>query len=380
MALASPGLASSVKRSDPNDTSGPLDLSGVVARHVQGGTSFEIKTQGGFTNADLGAQPANPGGYFEVGLDTNFDHRYNYFAEVRIFSGHLGGILFTRSGDLVDQHLKTSRVSARAVKVTVPHSQINPKGSLRFGVLSTYLAAPCSIQHPCSDRLPNRAPHQLILEDFTAPTIDLSLPNYSTKSSATLTFPVSFSVKDDRHGSGVKAWTLQQKEVGTSNWVRVKKGSGHTPTVDVTGQEGATYDFRVRAVDRQGNKRVSGIQTTSVPFDDRNALLAYSSSTQNGGVPDAFLGTTSSVEKLGTMSVTPVADVSDLCVVRGPTTGAAASAQVSGGDGTVPTLDEDGSTPPRSVTCIGPVSSGTAVTFTTTSDEPFVFDGAILVP
>ena len=377
--IASPAIASMIKRSDGNDTKGPLDLSSVVVRDVRGGNSFRITTRQPFTNADVRLRNRKLAGFFDLLLDTNADRRIDYFAEVFYFKGRLRGVLLKRSGDIIAL-LKASRVSGRAVKVIVRHSKVPNKGSYDFGVLSAYLASPCTRRRPCVDLIPNRS--SLIRDDFTPPKIDWNVPKYA---SATLTIPVSFSVKDDSFGSGVKSWTLKQKKVGTSTWVDVKSGSNPSPTVNFPGEEGATYDFRVNAVDRQGNKKTA-TKRVSVPYDDRNALFTYSSSTQTDNVSGAFLGTTSSVPSGGplggTMTFTTHFDARDICVLLGPATGSTHTTVYVNDIPTGGTINESGSTPARSLAClVGPIAGGTEVKFLVAGGVPnFVFDGVILAP
>jgi hypothetical protein len=370
--IGTPGSANVITRSDGNDTKGPLDLSGAKVSHVSGGSVFQINTLAPFTNAEANGN----NGLFEVGIDTNADRNPNYFIDVFFAAGRFRGVLFKPNGSVITYYLKAARVSPKAVKVTLPHSQIIQKGSYDFLIFSAYFAAPCTNKNPCVDAIPNRYP--LIRHDYTPPTITWgAVPTYSSDVSTTATFPVLFNVKDDVYGSGVKSWLLQRKAVGTSTWVTVKAGTALHPTVQVSGSEATSYDLRVVAVDRQANKRTSPTRRVNVPFDDRNSLFLYTSQTLNDSVSGAFLDTTTSIAKTGTVIFTMPFDASDVCVVGGPTTGPNSTLTLSFGD----TADEDGSTPPRHHSCSGiPVASGTPVTMTVSTDEPFVLDGIILVP
>jgi hypothetical protein len=375
--LGTPGSANLIKRSDGNDTKGPLDLAGAKVSHVPGGSVFQISTLAPFTNGEANGK----NGLFEVGIDSNADRSPNYFIDVYFAAGRFRGVLFRPNGSVITYYLKAARVSPKAVKVTLPHSQIIQKGSYDFLIFSAYFAAPCTNKNPCVDAIPNRYP--LIRHDFTRPFFSWgSVPLYPSDAFATLAFPVSFNVTDDIYGSGVKSWTLQKKVVGASTWATVQKGAARHPTVQFTGLEATSYDLRVVGVDRQGNKRTSAMRRVNIPFDDRHTdLLAYTLQTTNDSVVGAFLGTTTSIALTGTVSFSMPFDVTDICVVGGPTTGPASSLIV-----TVPTpiggtLVEGGSTPVRDRTCVGvPVTSGTIVTMTSSSPEPFVLDGIILVP
>ena len=376
MGIGTPGSANVIKRSDGNDTKGPLDLAGAKVSDVPGGSVFQINTLAPFTNGEANGN----NGLFEVGIDSNADRNPNYFIDVFFAAGRFRGVLFKPNGSVITYYLKAARVSPKAVKVTLPHSQIIQKGSYDFLIFSAYFAAPCTKKNPCVDAIPNRYP--LIRHDFTRPFFSWgSVPLYPSDAYATLTFPVSFNVTDDIYGSGVKSWTLQKKVVGASTWATVQKGTARHPTVQFTGLEATSYDLRVVAVDRQGNKRTSSLQRVNVPFDDRNSLFLYTSQTPNDSVPGAFLGTTTSIADAGTVIFTMPFDVTDICIVGGPTTGPASSMSVSAPTPIGGTIVEGGSTPARDRTCVGvPVTSGTIVTMTSSSPEPFVLDGIILVP
>jgi hypothetical protein len=150
--------------------------------------------------------------------------------------------------------------------------------------------------------------------------------------------------------------------------------------VQVTGSEGTSYDLRVVAVDRQGNKRTSSMRRVNIPFDDRHPDFAYTLQTPNDSIFGAFLGTTTSVAQTGTVVFTMPFDVTDLCVVGGPTTGPDASMIVAAPTPIGSPILESASTLARQRTCVGVlVTSGTLVTMTSSSAGPFVLDGIILV-
>ena len=374
--IGTPGSANVIKRSDGNDTKGPLDLAGAKVSHVPGGSVFQINTLAPFTNAEANGN----NGLFEVGIDSNADRNPNYFIDVFFAAGRFRGVLFKPNGSVITYYLKAARVSPKAVKDKLPHSRIIQKGSYDFLIFSAYFAAPCTNKNPCVDAIPNRYP--LIRHDYTPPTITWgAVPTYTSDVSATVSFSVLFDVRDDVYGAGMKSWLLQRKAVGTLAWVTVKAGTALHPMVPVSGSEATSYDLRVVAVDRQANKRTSLTRRVNVPFDDRNGLFLYTSQTLNDPVSGAFLGTTTSIADAGTVIFTMPLDVTDICVVGGPTTGPASSMSVSAPTPIGGTIVEGGSTPARDRTCLGvPVTSGTIVTMTSSSPEPFVLDGIILVP
>jgi hypothetical protein len=259
------GLGQRHHRSDGNDTKGPLDLAGAKVSHAPGGSVFQINTLAPFTNAEANGR----NGLFEVGMDTNADRNSNYFIDVFFAAGRFRGVLFKPSGSVITNNFKAARVSPKAVKVTLPHSQIIQKGSYDFLIFSAYFATPCTNKNPCVDAIPNRYP--LIRHDYTPPTITWgAVPTYSSDVTATVTFAAPFSLKDDVYGSGMKSWLLQRKAVGTSAWVTVKAGIALHPAVQVHGSEGTSYDLRIVSFDRQNNKRTSPTRRVNIPFDDRH--------------------------------------------------------------------------------------------------------------
>ena len=303
--------------------------------------------------------PNGTNGLFEIGIDTNADRPFNYYIDVFFAAGRFRGVLVKPNGTVITYDEVAVRLSPRSVKVTWALAGIVQKGSYDVAAFSIFVGSPCSRKSPCVDAIPNRFP--LVRHDFTRPFFSWgSVPVYPSDASSTLTFPVSFDVTDDIYGSGVKSWTLQKKVVGASTWATVQEGTAHHPTVQVAGSEASSYDLRVVAVDRQRNKRTSSMRRVNIPFDDRNGLFLSTLATPNDSVSGAFLGTTTSVAQTGTVVFTMPFDVTDLCVVGGPTTGPDASMIVAAPTPIGSPILESASTPARQRTCVGvPVTSGT---------------------
>jgi hypothetical protein len=255
----------------------------VKVSHKGAASVFKSTTIGAFSNADVALKSGAVNGLFEVALDTNADKRFNFYVDLSYASGHFRGVIYTRSGDVISYHLKAARVSKRSVKVSVPHGLFSNKGSYDFAIFSAYFGAPCTKKNPCVDVIPNRYP--LIRHDFTPPTAKwVSVPGWSTSVSDTLEVPVSFTVHDDRFGSGLKSWTLERHVFGIPGWVATKSGSSLSPSFNFGGEQGATYDLRIVTIDRQKNKSVSSVKRTSFPFDDRNLLFQYDVPAERLGV------------------------------------------------------------------------------------------------
>jgi hypothetical protein len=138
-------------------------------------------------------------------------------------------------------------------------------------------------------------------------------------------------------------------------------------------------------VDKQGNKKVSPLQTTSVPFDDRNAAIVYSASTQ-AAPSQAFLSTTTSIGNTQTATFTTSSGWSKICVIGGPTatpsSTANATLKINGGSALPLSAETDLTSPRVQAFCSsGGVSAGSnTVVITGTSSEPYVIDGIVLEP
>jgi hypothetical protein len=377
--FAAPAGANVISRRDGNDSKSPLDMSGFRISHNGSSQVFKITTFSKFTNKQI---DGNNGNFF-VGIDTNADNKYDFHVYVLYASGKMRGVLTNKKGATITYSLKASRQS-RSATVQVPLSKIGNPQSYRAVALSYFQGSPCSARNPCVDGIPNRFPG--ILHDLTPPHISWnSVPEVSSDASATLTYPIKFTVKDDQYGSGVKGWTVQSRQFGTSVWTTVKTGTATSPTVQVTGIEGETTIVRVIAVDKQGNKKVSPSQTTSVPFDDRNAAFVYSASTQ-AAPSQVFLSTTTSIGNTQTATFTTSSGWSKICVIGGPTATPSSTANATlkiNGGGDQPLVAETDLTSPlfHAFCSSSGVSAGAnTVVITGTSAEPYVIDGIVLEP
>jgi hypothetical protein len=368
---AVPVAAAGIIRSDGNDTAGPLDLARVKLTEIRGGDRFEIRTLSAFTASQLDGSD----GGLEILFDTDADEKYERWALVFYGSGKIQGLL--GGGNTVAHKVPAHRVDPRTVSVDITHASLPERGSYDFSALSYWSAKPCSESKPCIDVIPNH--YRLIRHDWTAPTVAWTqVPAISTDASANLTFPVGFTVKDDRYGSGLDHWTLQGREIGGA-WTDIESGTSATPTVAIEGAEGAHYEFRVIAIDRQSNVRTLAGARTDMPWDDRNAVFQYSTPpTLTNDVGEAFLGTTSGLATGTTITVTAsIPAAQNLCILSGPT-GSGETAYVELWiDGlhvrTLPGSDY------RMQNCAAvSISAGAQITFEVVSTEPYIFDGLVL--
>ena len=159
--------------------------------------------------------------------------------------------------------LPARRVDTKTVSFDIAHRNLGNISSYDFVVYSIWRAKPCSNANVCVDTIPNRYP--LIRHDFTAPTIPWgAVPAVSSDVSATLDFDVHVAVHDDQYGSGVKRWTLQQRQ-GAGSWTTIASGGTKNVTESVTGVQGEVTFVRVLAVDKQGNRRPAARRRRSCP-------------------------------------------------------------------------------------------------------------------
>jgi hypothetical protein len=364
-----------VSRSDGNDAKGPLDLAGIRLTPIKGADRFQVKTLARFTASQLDGDT----GWIEVDFDTNADRTADYWVVVFYHKGKLIALQGHRSNAI--RQLPVRRVDARTVSFDITHRQLVRVRSYDFLAVSVWRAAPCTQKKPCIDTIPNRYP--LIRYDFTPPTVIWKhFPTTSTEASDTLTFPIDLVIKDDQYGSGIKSWTFQSSDDG-SDWSTFKTGTSTTPTIQFPGVSGHRYEFRVIAVDRQGNKETSKSQyQTMVPFDDRASVpgLTYSAGIQSSRA-GALEGTLTSLAQTETLTYSKTFTAvpgEGFCVVMGKpaTSGTTATASVTY-DGFVQfSLTENGATNDREIgQCINPGAGAHTIVVTTTSAEPFVIDG-----
>lgn len=260
-----------ISNKDGNDTNGPLDLASMRAE--RGGAQDEIRfvTQQNVTNAHIDPEDGN----FAVLIDTNDNERYDYAQYILYASGKLRAILVKLStGRIADRAAAVSRLSGRSFRTLIQLRKLHNPSTYRFAVSSYYEASPCSRQRPCVDTIPNRFP--LIPMDHGKPIVDVDGPAFSTDVSSTTTFPVHIVTGDDPKGTGVKSWVFQVRE-DAGDWTTVDSGGNAVDRmVDVVGQEGSTYRYRLRVVDNQRNEKVTSIVTTPVPIDHDGGVVDYS--------------------------------------------------------------------------------------------------------
>jgi hypothetical protein len=273
--------------SDGNDRPGRLDIRSASHGHAGSRVVHTISTFGRWPVGLL--RRADPG-LFAVEISTDGDRALERVVLVYSLRGRMVGEVFRfRSGDLVFVgSASASKPNARTMRVSIPRSRLGNPAGYRWDALSLYQAAgACS--NFCADFAPNSS---RVLHDITPPAIALtSFPTIAPD----VEYDVSFRVSDTG-GAGLRTWRLQHRKLGTSSWATVDSGSRtglkahHHVSVEDDDDE-----FRVVALDRHGNRRISPVRRVSVPIDDASPLLAYTGTWTHGpGDANDFRDTLSS--------------------------------------------------------------------------------------
>jgi hypothetical protein len=259
---------------DPNDVAGRLDIRSARHGHSGARVTHSVTTFGTFLSRSLRRDG------FTFQIDTNANHRtFERFVAVFWANGALRARVASRNSDL--GAAAVSRRNGRTVRIVVRKDLLGSPLGYRWLVASFF--GPSGF-----DVAPNR---RLVLHDLTRPTINLlSFSDPTTNQSATTTFQVRFRVFD-RGGAGLRRWFLQRRLLGATAWTTIRSGpTGGLKTLSIAGVQGRTYQFRVVAGDRRGNRTISPIRRISVPFDDANPRFNYSVDWTEGASTGAFLG------------------------------------------------------------------------------------------
>ena len=372
-ATAPIGAAFAISRNDANDVKGDLDLRSMKVSRGKAKDTIAFSTYDAVSNAAIDGD-----GNFAVLIDTNNDRRYDFGQYVFFAAGRLRGLLVNlRTDRIVDRTAPASRSNAKAFRTAIVRSKIDSPGTYRVALFGYNEGGACSPRNPCVDTIPNRFP--LIALDHRAPTVNPSpMETYSGDVSDDLTSPLSFTFSDDTFGTGVKRWIVERKAVDAgAGWKAVKTGTIADPTVGVPGAQGITFDVRVVVIDKQKNRKVSSVELTSFPFDDRNAEVAYVGSTIPLASSGAFLDTTTSLA-LGSTATLTFTGAAELCVMGGPVaTGMTATADLtidSVNEGTA--TETDTTTARERVRCVSVGGAGAhTAQLTGTTAVAFVLDG-----
>ena len=152
--------------------------------------------------------------------------------------------------------------------MTIPGRALDLNGGYRWILLTEYKDRGLC-KKGCMDAVPNGGP---ALFDFTAPMVDIRIPDPSTEPLLSTTFNVRLSSRDPGF-SGLRNWTLESRTLGQATWTAIAQGASTQAEVPQTGVQGTSYEYRLTAVDKKGNRR-STTRLFTMPIDDANPLLA----------------------------------------------------------------------------------------------------------
>lgn len=244
--------AGTVTHRDANDVAGRLDVKWARHGHSGGDLVHTIGTWASFSSRAL--RGAN---MVAFALDTNrrWADDAEWWAYVYWTDGRLRAELVDSSFTSVTR-ISVRRPASNRLQVTIPRVTLGGARSYRWFAATVYGSA--------QDFAPNRGG---VLHDLTPPTIRLTATRVvSAAAAAGESFPVEFSVSDTG-GAGLASWRLEWRSAGAATWSRLRRGTtGGAKTVAVAGVAGATYEFRVVALDRQRNRRISPVRTVMSGF------------------------------------------------------------------------------------------------------------------
>jgi hypothetical protein len=273
--------------SDGNDVSGPLDIR--RATHGHSGAAFVTHTVSTFAPFSSSFLRGRNGITFQFDIN-NSARTFERFIIVGWVNGSLRALVANRTR--IIGRAGVSRPNARTVRIRVRKSLINPNHYQ--WLVATFFGA------SGFDVAPNGS---VRMHDLVGPTItQLKFPNPSTNGSASIVFPVSFRLNDT---TGVRSWILQRRLAGASVWETISQGSGTgVKSRQIEGEQGLTYEFRVRATDRVGLTTTSATRQVTVPWDDGNAVFAsaYAGTWFLSGFSTYFLGGAHALDATGTFT------------------------------------------------------------------------------
>jgi hypothetical protein len=251
---AGPASAHAFTRNDANDSASKIDLRSVSVSHTSTSLVHSVRTWNSWTPASL-----QHDSFFLIGINKDADAAYERCAFI-YYTNRLRGQL-SNCGSQFIRYLTVSKVNATTAKITIPRSQVGPAyewygGSFWVG------ARPC--RNVCRDFAPNTLPD--ILHDLTPPVVSVSTDILAVwDDSTTPDFVFPFSVSDAHTGVD---WSVQSRTLGATAWTTVSTGSGEgDKDPSFTDVAPGQYEYRVVAIDSQGNVRNSSIREVHIPTD-----------------------------------------------------------------------------------------------------------------
>jgi hypothetical protein len=278
--------------SDGNDRPGPLDIRSATHGHDGDRVVHTISTFGRWGVGLIGRNTSN---LLALEINTDGDRAVERVILIWSRNGRMRAPVFRRSGRrfIGIGSATASRPNGRTVRVSIhPRLLGDPRG-YRWNAHSQF-QAPGGCSDFCIDKAPNS---RRVFHDLAAPAIALvSFPSFPAVP-PDVEYDVSFRVSDPG-GSGIRLWQLQHRPFGTSTWTTVASGTGGgLKSPHYVSAEDNDDQYRVVAVDRQGNTKVSPTRLVSVPVDDD--ALTYTGTWTTGGTSDDFRGTLRSSSEAG---------------------------------------------------------------------------------
>ena len=275
--LTGPAAATGGNIRDGRDTKGALDVASVSYGSIGNGqiVTHTVRFYAPVRSRAFSSSKA----ILALAFDTDFDGRPDRLAVAVYANRQLRTVVADSTGKILSVSAAT-RPDSRSITMKISSQFLGSTGGYKWTALTMYKDQK-RCRRGCVDTAPNRSP---VLFDYLPPTIDLGVPDPYNAAAITTDFNVHLSVAD--RVSGLKLWTLEQRAAGKTDWSTVASGTA-TARIDVprSGSEGATYEFRLTAVDKQGNVS-SSTRLVSIPIDDANPLLAAA---YGGGSWDAYV-------------------------------------------------------------------------------------------
>lgn len=156
-----------------------------------------------------------------------------------------------------------AKPNGRTVRISIPRARLGFPAGYRWQAFSYFEGAAGRCGNGCLDRVPNATAK--VLHDIRPPLISFPAPPGVP---AATTYDVGFSVSDTG-GSGLQSWRLEHRLLGSATWsTEASRATPGAKTHSFQSAEDADDQFRVVAIDRQGNTAVSPIRLVSVPVDE----------------------------------------------------------------------------------------------------------------
>lgn len=143
-----PASATTIARTDPNDSRSPLDLRHLRVTHREDAEVFRVATHRAFRDREIDGER----GWLRIGFAGGDGWRRSVY--VMRVEGELRGVASDRHGGFL-RFVPVRRIARDRVAVTIPTS-ISGGVPYRFAVWSVWNRRPCARTAPCIDWLPDR--------------------------------------------------------------------------------------------------------------------------------------------------------------------------------------------------------------------------------